>query len=250
MSTRSAQAHKLAMVLSTAHGVRFEAVYDSGAWRIDWANGPLYLDVRAQVLAALAGPDYPLLQGRQVNLYRGSDSRAWAARAIAAHRDGSLAKGLKDGRTYRHSRPAWSDMTDEDLAILGFVERQVENTPYPDRASDPADEPLITQLLESSKNRSEFEMTRTLMNDPAFAEGTRNRKMLPTWDEIAKDALKELHQARLGLSEARDILNSDWRGVGPVVPAKRGEAMRLVGEAKSAIDRAKNALYESQGDAG
>lgn len=247
MSTRSAQAHHLAQALSAAHGVRFEAVYDSGAWRIDWADGPLDSDVRAQVAAAVAGPDYPLLRDRKLNLYRGNTARAWAARAIAAHRDGTLTEGLKAGTVYRHERPSWSDLTDEDLAILRFVEQQVQDTAYPERASDPADEPLITQLLESSKNRGESEMARTLLNDPTFAEGTRNRKMLPTWDEIAANAIEELNTSRRGLSDARDWLKSDWRGVGPIVPGKRAEAMRLIGEAKAALDQAKTALAESAG---
>jgi len=33
---------------------------------------------------------------------------------------------------------------------------------------------------------------------------------LPTWNEIAGHALTSLDEARLGLSAARDWMNSDW----------------------------------------
>jgi hypothetical protein len=70
---------------------------------------------------------------------------------------------------------------------------------------------------------------------------------LPTYTEIADNAYEALHQSRKGLSDARDWLNSDWRDVGPIVPAKKAEAARLIAEAKAAIDKAKNAVAESAG---
>jgi hypothetical protein len=71
---------------------------------------------------------------------------------------------------------------------------------------------------------------------------------LPTWREIADSTLDALNRGRSGLSDARDWMNSDWRdGYGPVNQEKRHEAARLIAEAKAAVDRAKNALYESAG---
>ena len=63
---------------------------------------------------------------------------------------------------------------------------------------------------------------------------------LPTWTEIANNTRSSLNQARNGLSEARDWMNSDWReGHGPVDHDQRHEAARLISEAKALIDAAK-----------
>jgi len=68
------------------------------------------------------------------------------------------------------------------------------------------------------------------------------------WNAIAKNARDSLNEARNGLSEARDWLNSDWpEGAGPVDHDARHEAGRLVREAKDLIDQAKNALDRSAG---
>lgn len=70
---------------------------------------------------------------------------------------------------------------------------------------------------------------------------------LPTWDEIEAHALRHLDAARNGMSEVRDWLNSDWRPLGsPLTGAQagaRGEVLRIVGEVKSLIDQAKDALH-------
>jgi len=68
------------------------------------------------------------------------------------------------------------------------------------------------------------------------------------WTAIARNARESLNQARSGLSEARDWLNSDWpEGAGPADHDQRREAARLISEAKALIDQAKNALDRSAG---
>lgn len=74
------------------------------------------------------------------------------------------------------------------------------------------------------------------------------RNPLPDYDAIEKNALGHLHTARNELSEVRDWLRSDWNPASPPTDAQhaaRGEAMRLVSEAKAMIDQAKNALERS-----
>ncbi|TCC33882.1 hypothetical protein E0H75_42245 [Kribbella capetownensis] len=69
---------------------------------------------------------------------------------------------------------------------------------------------------------------------------------LPTWNEIAGHALASLNEARLGLSNARDWMNSDWSdGHGPADHEKRHEAAQLIREAKQLIEQAKDALRAS-----
>lgn len=76
---------------------------------------------------------------------------------------------------------------------------------------------------------------------------------LPTWSEIKDHALHHLDAARNDMSEVRDWLRSDWRPVGTPLSAAdaraRTEVLRVVGEVKTLIDQAKNALYgEMRGD--
>lgn len=70
---------------------------------------------------------------------------------------------------------------------------------------------------------------------------------LPTYTEIEKHALEHLDNARNEMSEVRDWLRSDWRPFGSPRPAGADDAseevMRIVGEVKGLIDRAKEALY-------
>ncbi|WP_328522856.1 hypothetical protein [Kribbella sp. NBC_00359] len=70
----------------------------------------------------------------------------------------------------------------------------------------------------------------------------------PTWTDIANNARDSLNQARNGLSDARDWMNSDWRdGHAPVDHAQRHEAAQLISQAKALIDQAKSALDRSAG---
>lgn len=69
---------------------------------------------------------------------------------------------------------------------------------------------------------------------------------LPTWPEIAAHATDSLNTSRLGLSDARDWLASDWSPIGkPLTPAEakaRAAAGDCIAKAKALIDQAKNHL--------
>jgi hypothetical protein len=69
---------------------------------------------------------------------------------------------------------------------------------------------------------------------------------LPTWDEIAANALEQLDVARKALSEARDWMQSDWaEGQGPADHAQRHKAEDLIRKMKVQVDPAKEALRRS-----
>jgi hypothetical protein len=70
---------------------------------------------------------------------------------------------------------------------------------------------------------------------------------LPAWAEIEAHAVRHLDAARNEMSEVRDWLNSDWHPPGtPLSDAdvrSRREVLRIVGEVKTLIDQAKDALH-------
>lgn len=70
---------------------------------------------------------------------------------------------------------------------------------------------------------------------------------LPTWPEIEAHALRHLDTARNEMSDVRDWLHSDWRPLGSPLTAEqagaRRKVLRIVGEVKSLIDQAKDALH-------
>lgn len=72
---------------------------------------------------------------------------------------------------------------------------------------------------------------------------------LPTYEEIGQHALEHLHRARNEMSEVRDWLRSDWRPLGSPRPEGGAEAhdevMKVVGEVKELIDKAKRALHRA-----
>jgi len=72
---------------------------------------------------------------------------------------------------------------------------------------------------------------------------------LPTWPEIKSHALRHLSAARNEMSEVRDWLNSDWRPPGSPLSDTdanaRTEVLRIVGDVKERIDRAKGILQEA-----
>ena len=68
---------------------------------------------------------------------------------------------------------------------------------------------------------------------------------LPTWEQIAGNATQALNAARSSLSDARDWLHSNWEpgSLRPQDhPEVRADVYKLIGDAKTLIDQAKQAL--------
>ncbi|MEU7222268.1 hypothetical protein [Streptomyces chrestomyceticus] len=154
--SRSRQAALLARHLSEAAGVDVELVYDTGArWILGWTDGPRWEEMRARLDTALAGYRYAEMRDRTLDCHRSTSQRAWAARAIAARREGTLGPAIADGVAHRRAlgvelpRMGVQDPseTHEYYALLHHVEELCRESSYPERAGAPEDEPLIAQLL-------------------------------------------------------------------------------------------------------
>ncbi|WP_103510789.1 hypothetical protein [Streptomyces sp. SM13] len=179
--SRSRQAALLARHLSEATDVEVGLYYDTGArWIAMWADGPLQEEMRAHLGTALAGSRYVDMRDRKIDCHRSTSKRAWAARAIASHREGTLGPAIADGAAHRRSlgvgmpRPGVQGPTHthEYYALLRHVDDLCRETAYPERASAPEDEPLIGQLLATgTRDRantgrpavSEYDMTTALL---------------------------------------------------------------------------------------
>ena len=86
---------------------------------------------------------------------------------IAAHQDGSLRQAAaREAARLRQlgtlTNGIGSDLSAEEHAMLACVEELIEVTPDPDRASDPADEPVIERLLAATGGR-EYRMAAILL---------------------------------------------------------------------------------------
>jgi hypothetical protein len=162
VSTRSRQAQQLARALTCHAGIPVDVAWDgSREYLIQWGNGPTGEHMSALLAAELAGGQYPDLPPRLLSSFRGYTARAFAARAAAALRDGSLAGAVQAGVAERQrlgiGHPSWSRLSDADHAAHEHIERLLDVTPCPDQASDPADEPVITALIEADGG-SEYAM--------------------------------------------------------------------------------------------
>lgn len=154
--SRSRQAVLLARHLSEVTHVEVGLYYDTGArWIAMWADGPRQEEMRAHLDTALAGHRYVDMRDRNIDCHRSTSERAWAARAIASRREGTLGPAIADGAAHRRSlgvgmpRPGVQGPTHphEYYALLRHVDDLCRETAYPERASAPEDEPLIGQLL-------------------------------------------------------------------------------------------------------
>ncbi|MFJ9845883.1 hypothetical protein ACIRYZ_36660 [Kitasatospora sp. NPDC101155] len=172
--SRSAQAHKLGRHLSKVTGVTVELVYHSGKqWLVEWPDGPTRTEMRDLVAKTIEANPYHfgLMADREIRTVRMESARAWAACAVAARRTGSLAEETRRGAVQRSAlgldriRLGTSEpKTLEYYALTDYVERLIETTAYPDRPSDPADAPLIEELL-SAGQRQEYRMAEILANE-------------------------------------------------------------------------------------
>jgi hypothetical protein len=177
MSARSQQAHRLARALSSQTGIPVEAVYDDRTrhYLVQWGNGPTADGMSVLVVKELGTGAYPSLPARILNCARGYTPRAFAASAVAATRDSSLAQAVERGAAERRrieaTRPSWSKLTHEELAAHDHIERLLEVTPYPDRPDDLADQPLIDRLLHLSGS-NEYQMIAALLDPASMAWST------------------------------------------------------------------------------
>lgn len=175
MTARSRQAQALARTLADRSGVRV-AIESTGRgeWLLQWAHGPTDDQMRNLVQAELDSGRYPDMAGQRIQRHRGWAPRAWAARAVAADREGLLRPAVAAGAAQRRQlAPSGvlirgTEMTAEDFALLAYVERLLEETAAPDMASDPADEPVIERLLAASGG-NEYRMTEILLSPEADA---------------------------------------------------------------------------------
>ncbi|MFE6166223.1 hypothetical protein ACFQ7F_45880 [Streptomyces sp. NPDC056486] len=177
--SRSRQAALLARHLFDVTGTTGELIYDTGVrWKLNWTDGPLYEEMRAHLDAALAGYRYAEMRDRTISCHRSHSERAWAARAIASRREGTLAPAVADGVAHRRAlgielpRLGLPDPgeTHEYFALLRHVEELWQATAYPERPSVPEDEPLIEQLLAAGtrtrggwRTVSEYDMAKALL---------------------------------------------------------------------------------------
>ncbi|MFI6896127.1 hypothetical protein ACIBM4_18655 [Streptomyces sp. NPDC050256] len=154
--SRSRQAALLARHLSEVTGIEVELCYASGArWIAMWADGPRQEEMRVHLDTALAGSGYVDMRDREIDCHRSTSGRAWAARAVASRREGTLGPAIAEGAAHRRSlgvgmpRPGvhGPTHTHEYYALLRYVDDLCRGTAYPERASAPEDEPLIGQLL-------------------------------------------------------------------------------------------------------
>lgn len=203
--SRSRQAWQLAQHLTKVTGTTVELVYDSGkVWHLSWTDGPVYEEMRAHLDAALAGDRYAEMRDRKTDVFRSHSERAWAARAIAARREGTLATAVTAGAADRRAmglpplRLGTAEPESEEYyALLSHVETLSRTTSYPERPSAPEDEPLIKQLLAAGTTKSphhdwpitsEHDMARALlaaMQAPAGDQPPR-RAVVPSHPTVDK----------------------------------------------------------------
>ncbi|MDI2129592.1 hypothetical protein [Yinghuangia seranimata] len=177
MSTRAIRMSELADQLTRVTGIQVRVVEDAAAaWTLHWADGPTVARMYPFADAARGGRRTVELSAYRMGFLRHQTPRAWAARAIAAHRDGTLAQAVATGGAARRAHPTapqWEgrDVAPEDHAVLAHVERLFDSTDHPDRADDEADEPSIAALLRLGEHSPE-RMSR-LLNTPRVADTLR-----------------------------------------------------------------------------
>jgi hypothetical protein len=172
VSRRSVQAVRLGNDLTARLGVRVEVLYepsmrrgDASGWYVEWADGPTVDEMWGHVGEAARAGGYDELVGLRVGYSRGQTALAWAARAVAARRDGSLEREMATRLALGHHQPPrWGSLTPEELAVLFCVETRIAHTSYPERASAPEDEALIAELLDVGEH-NEHKMASVLVND-------------------------------------------------------------------------------------
>ena len=156
MSARSIQAWKLAQALTAQARVSVRVEFDGPkGYMVQWGNGPTVDAMSGLITAELGTGAYQNLPASKLSAFRGTTARAFASRAAAALRTGTLAQAVRAGVAYREQHDvmpsAWSKLTAADCAAHQHVEDELDRLSYPERPDDPADEPVIESLLAGSK---------------------------------------------------------------------------------------------------
>ncbi|MEV7814392.1 hypothetical protein AB0P05_27265 [Streptomyces flaveolus] len=87
-------------------GVEVESVYNAGTeWHLNWTDGPVKTEMDKHLADALAGHLFPDMRDRTIRRWRSTSTRAWAARAIASRRAGTLATAVAEGAALYRSLP-------------------------------------------------------------------------------------------------------------------------------------------------
>ena len=155
MSARSCQAQMVARELTRLTGITVRVVHDGQRqYLVQWTDGPTLDCMHCMAIAQLSGGRYPDLQAGMLTYARGHSARAFAARASAAQRNGSLATAIRRGVLERHrlgiTPTLHARLSDQELAAHQYVESLLDQTAYPDRSDDPADEQGIAALIQLS----------------------------------------------------------------------------------------------------
>lgn len=154
MTTRSTQARKLAHHLTAVAGTTVEVAHHNRAiWEVIWSDGPTRDEMRAHLQTALAGPDFPDMRNRDLVIQRDWPLQSWAALAIFARGDATVARQIHarverfhQDRTYRPKGTTYGEM-----AMQECMRELFEAVAHPDRPIHPKDEPLIKMLLDEGR---------------------------------------------------------------------------------------------------
>jgi hypothetical protein len=231
MSARSRQAQRLARELAAQAGIPVQVDYDgTRAYLIQWGNGPTVDDISGLVTAELSSGKYADLPARILSCSRGYSARAFAARAASARREGTLDLAVQAGAAERKrlgvSRPSRARLSDEELAAHEHIEGLLNATAYPDRADDPADEPVIESLIELSGG-NQYAMLPTLVSPPPADRGA-----LPGPGERPADRCVLHNRQKAGATSGRARLAEIQSATGDAANALQQEPRELLGHGK------------------
>ncbi|GAB2580540.1 hypothetical protein GCM10027168_11750 [Streptomyces capparidis] len=176
--SRSRQAASLARHLSTVTGTTVDLAHDTGTWwTLRWTDGPTDKEMRRHLKAALADDRYAEMRDREVEFLRAISPRAWAARAVASLREGTLAAAVTTHAAHQRAlsvqvpraRVADPYRTHEHYALWRHIGELCATTAYPQRASMPEDETHIQQVLAAGTQRHP-DTGRTTLNQHDMAQ--------------------------------------------------------------------------------
>lgn len=169
----------IARELTRLTGIAVQMVHDGQRqYLVQWTDGPRLDCMRHLAITQLYGGRYPDLQAGMLTYVRGHSVHAFAARASAAQRNGALASAIRKGVLERHrlgiTLTPQARLSNEELAAYHCVESLLDQTSYPDRPDDSADELGIAALIQLSGG-NEYAMLPFLVPPGTSADPTAGR---------------------------------------------------------------------------